>query len=342
MKFALFHHIPWPEGFDHPRVLRETVEQVQQAEALGYDAAWLAEHHFSRYGLGSASMVLATHLAARTERIRIGTGIVIASIRNPVLLAEEAATLDILSGGRLDLGLGAGGSVDLLGFHVTPEESRERFQELVDMLLGFWTNRVYSQDGKFFRAENLTVVPRPLQRPHPPLYAAVRNPASVEFAASRGLTLMTSVLPGESEVLELRRRFVRQAAACGRPVRPEDLPYFRYVYVAESEEQARRDTEEALFWVWDMLDWRGHIEGSDIYDDYAAWRGTRPAPKFDLDQVYEKALIGTPESCLARLRQLRDQHRVGYFGGNFGFGNLAHERVLRSMELFAREVMPHL
>src|SRR5438132_10515098 len=201
MKFALFHHIPWPDGFDHPRVLREAVEQVQQAEALGYDAAWLAEHHFSRYGLGSASMVLATHLAARTKRIRIGTGIVIASIRNPVLQAEEAATLDILSEGRLDLGLGAGGSVDLLGFHLDPEESRQRFQELVDMLLGFWTNRVYSHAGTFFQAENLTVVPRPLQQPPPPLFAAVRNPASVEFAASRGLTLMTSVLPAHDEVM---------------------------------------------------------------------------------------------------------------------------------------------
>src|SRR6266851_9524619 len=102
MKFGLFHHIPWPEGAEQGRVLHEAVAQVQHAEALGFHAAWLAEHHFSRYGLGSASMVLATHLAARTQRIRIGTGIVIASIRNPVLLAEEAATLDILSEGRLD------------------------------------------------------------------------------------------------------------------------------------------------------------------------------------------------------------------------------------------------
>src|SRR5262245_29553518 len=151
MKFGLFHHIPWPEGAEQGRVLREAIAQVQHAEALGFHAAWLAEHHFSRYGLGSASLLLATHLAAVTRRIRIGTAIAIAPIRHPIHLAEETATLDILSGGRLDFGLGSGGPVELGGFNVDPDESRERFQEVVDMVRGLWTSAVYSHRGTYFR-----------------------------------------------------------------------------------------------------------------------------------------------------------------------------------------------
>src|ERR1700687_5393010 len=108
MKYALFNHVPWPEGSTDARVFADLVEQVQRAEALGFHSAWTTEHHFSRYGLAAAPLVVMAHLAAHTSRIRLGTSIVIAPIRHPLQLAEETATLDVLSNGRLDLGIGSG------------------------------------------------------------------------------------------------------------------------------------------------------------------------------------------------------------------------------------------
>ena len=153
MKYALFHHVPWTEGQTHEQVFEETTEQVQLAEELGFEAAWFAEHHFSRYGLAASSLMLATHIAARTSRIRLGTAVTVAPIRHPIHVAEEAAMLDVLSNGRLDFGVGSGGTVELDGFGISREESRERMKEVLDIVLGLWTSPVYSHKGPSTRSK---------------------------------------------------------------------------------------------------------------------------------------------------------------------------------------------
>ena len=145
MKFGLFTHIPWPEGSDPTTVLEQTAEEVRYGEELGFHSAWLAEHHFSRYGLGSSSLVLATHIAARTSRIRLGTAVLVPTLHNPIRLAEDTATLDSISGGRLDVGFGRGSdNYEYKSYNVAWEESQERFQEAIGVIQGLWTTGDYS------------------------------------------------------------------------------------------------------------------------------------------------------------------------------------------------------
>ena len=130
MKFAFFTHVPWPEGTDPGQIIAQTTEQVQYAEELGFCSAWLAEHHFTRYSMVCSSLILATHLAAHTRRIRLGTAVLVSPLHNPLRLAEDAAMVDLVSGGRLDVGFGRGTSgYEYHGYNIDPQESQERFQD---------------------------------------------------------------------------------------------------------------------------------------------------------------------------------------------------------------------
>lgn len=342
MKFGLFHHVPWPAGTSHDRILSETVEQIQLAETLGFYSAWLAEHHFSPYGLASASMILATHIAAKTSRIRLGTGIVIAPIRNPILLAEEAATLDILSNGRLDLGIGAGGPVELEGFGIGQEESKARLFEVAEMMIGLWTKTSYSHEGKFFQARDLSIGPRPIQQPHPPIYAAVRNKESVERAVHAEMRYMTGVLPNTNDALDQLSFYLDIARRNRHRPNLDEIPFFRYVYVSDDpEEQIRKDTEQHLLWVWECLEWQ-RLEGRKQPDQLQDWMSTRLERVMRYEDIYSnKAFFGSPQKIRRQLEDLQTHHGIKYFGGNFCFGGLDHGKATRSMELFAKEVMPH-
>ena len=342
MKYALFHHVPWPGGQTPAQVFEETTEQVQLAEELGFEAVWFAEHHFSRYGLATSSLMLATHIAAHTSRIRLGTAVTVAPIRHPVHVAEETAMLDVLSNGRLDFGVGSGGTVELDGFGISREESRERMKEVLDMVLGLWTSPVYSHKGAFYEVDGMSLPLRPVQRPHPPVYAAVRNPESVQAAIDRGIGFMVGVLPDTDAAVEQHRGYLEMARKAGKSVDSADVPFFRYVYVGESEEQVRKDTEAQLEWVWSCLEWqveRNQGRGGSLEDWFALGR----PPETRYEDFHERCgFFGTPERVLGQLRELRDEHGVAYFGGNFGFGGLDHEKTLRSMKLFAEEVAAQL
>jgi alkanesulfonate monooxygenase SsuD/methylene tetrahydromethanopterin reductase-like flavin-dependent oxidoreductase (luciferase family) len=342
MRYALFNHVPWPEGSTDTQVFADLVEQVQLAEELGFHSAWTAEHHFSRYGLAGASLVVMTHLAAHTSRIRLGTSIVIAPVRHPLHVAEETATFDVLSNGRLDLGLGTGSPAEVEAFGIAREESRARLRELFEMLQGLWTRPVYSHQGRYFQADGISLSPRPLQRPHPPVFVAGSSPETIGWTAEHDLGFMTGVLPDTPAALDLRRSYFDLAAQAGRSPDPADVPFFRYVYVGESEEAVRRDTEEAIGWVWRCMEWMGALSRghSGTLDE---WLRDGPAPATSYEAFYEKrGFFGTPDRVRGQLQELRDEHGVTYFGANFAFGCLPQERVLRSMRLFADEVAAKL
>ncbi len=128
MQFALFTHLPWPEGTDPKQIVEQATQQIQYAEELGFKSAWLAEHHFTRYSLGSSSLILATHLAALTKKIRLGTAVLVSPLHNPIRLAEDTATLDLVSGGRLDVGFGRGNSgYEYHGFNISSDDGDECF-----------------------------------------------------------------------------------------------------------------------------------------------------------------------------------------------------------------------
>jgi alkanesulfonate monooxygenase SsuD/methylene tetrahydromethanopterin reductase-like flavin-dependent oxidoreductase (luciferase family) len=343
MKFGLFSHIPWPEGTDPSRIFAETTEQIQFGETLGFQGAWLAEHHFSRYGLGSSSLMLAASIAARTQKIRLGTAILVPPLHQPIRLAEDIATLDRISGGRVDVGFGRGSAgYEYRGYDVPQEESQGRFQETIKIVQGLWTIPEFSHDGRYFKIDRTALVPPPVQQPHPPLYiAATRTPTTLEFVVSTGHPLIVGVVLDHVDALSLCHRFVELSEAAGQRVPMSRIPVSRYFYVAESEEQARRDTEPSMNWTIDMIQWRGTFkQGSEVHHHLEDWRRTRTTLPPSYDYLYEKrAVFGTPESCAAKIREFQQQG-IEYFICNFAFGGMEHGKVLRSMELFAKEVMP--
>jgi alkanesulfonate monooxygenase SsuD/methylene tetrahydromethanopterin reductase-like flavin-dependent oxidoreductase (luciferase family) len=345
MKFAYFTHLPWPEDRTPEQIISETTEQVQYAEELGFHSAWLAEHHFTRYSIGSSSLIMATHLAARTRKIRVGTAVLVSPLHNPLRLAEDTATLDLISGGRLDVGFGRGSSgYEYHGYNVDAAESQDRFQESIKIIQGLWTTPDFTFKGNHFQVNHANLVPLPVQQPHPPIYiAATRSPVTLDFAVSTGHPLCIAVVQDTADALDLCQRFVALSKEAGFNVPKSRIPFFRYFYVAETEDQALKDTEGKLNWVIDIMQWRRFInEGSEVYQRMADWRRTRNELPLSYEYLREnRAVIGTPDHCVARIKEFQEQG-IDYFGCNFDFGGMEHKKVLRSMELFAREVMPRL
>ena len=346
MKFGLFMLPSWPEPDPkhQSRILGEMMEQIEYAEELGYDSVWLAEHHFTRYGIVPSAVAMGLHAAGRTKRIRIGTGVSVLTFQNPVFIAEETALLDALSNGRLDFGVGRGQVVYEYGnLKVDYNTRSERFSEILDVILGLWKHPGFSYHGEFYNIDDMTIAPVPVQEPHPPVFLAVsRTPESVSVAVDRGLPVLTSANITDAEALEIRSVYSAVCAEKGAQPLWDDMPYFRKVYVGEDEKSAIEDPREAVTWVYDLNGYRRTLKGgSEIYYDLDQWITNRPEdpPSYE-SRLKTTTCFGTPEQCVERIRRLRDEHNVHYFGANMSFGTLEHDKVMRSMELFAKEVMP--
>ena len=346
MKFALFLLGSWTEpGVGaQSRIFDEMVEQAEYAEELGFDSIWIAEHHSSRYGICPSLMPLLTHIAARTKKIRIGAGVSVLPFHNPIFLAEESAMLDVLSHGRLDFGVGRGSADYEYGnFGIDFDTRDARTQEALDIILGLWTEDNFTFQGEFYSVKDLTIAPWPVQQPHPPVYLAVsRTPASVDVAVSRDLPITTSFSTPEADNLGLFSLYAERCAAAGKELPVAEMPYFRFVYLDEDETKAREYPRESLTWVRDLAGYRRTLtHGDEINVDLDRWRRTRTVEPASYESELEGTVyFGTPEQCVERITKLRDVHGIGYFGASMSFGSMEHAKVMRSMELFAKEVMP--
>ncbi|MDA0770436.1 MAG: LLM class flavin-dependent oxidoreductase [Chloroflexi bacterium] len=345
MRFAIMTHLPWPEGKEPRKVLDETIKEVQHGEALGFDSAWFAEHHFTRYGLGSSSMLIAAGIAAQTSTIRLGLAVLVPPLHNPIRLAEDTATLDLMSNGRLDVGFGRGAArYEFVPFGIDPSDTQERFQESVNMIEGMWTKADYSHKGQFYSVDKANLVPQVVQQPHPPSFiAATRTQATLEYAVSKGWPTMVGLTMETAPAIELCQRYASLSAEAGFNVPSTAIPFFRHVYVAPTEEQVREDTQTSLQWMIDMLQWRGRLtEGSEIGMNLDHWRNTRTEEPQTYEHVREnRSVMGTPEQCIAQIKEMQKQG-IGYFGCNFSFGGMDHGKILASMKLFSEEVMPYV
>ena len=226
MKFGLFSHLPWPEGTTPSQVIHEATEQLCLAEETGYYSSWFAEHHFSRYGIGSSSLVVLSNLAAQTKSIRLGTAVLVPPLHHPVHLAEDAATLDVVSGGRLDVGFGRGtANYEYTGYNVDPSESQERFQETISIVEGLWTTPDFNYEGKYFNVNQANLVPPPVQEPHPPIYiAATRTFTTLQYVVSTGHPLICGVVLDHDDGLDLCNRFVAMSEEAGYNIPFQPFP----------------------------------------------------------------------------------------------------------------------
>src|SRR5215475_7170678 len=193
MQCGLFTELQCPEGRQESHLYDELLEQLVQAEALGYHAMWMAELHFHRrFSILSAPLLMAAAAAQRTQQLRLGIAVNLLPLHHPVRLAEEGAVLDVLSHCRLDFGVGRGHPFPGVyeSFQIAPAESRRRFAEALDILIGAWTREPFSYHGNYFRVSDLTVVPKPLQQPHPPIFVAAGSPETYAATGRRGLGIL--------------------------------------------------------------------------------------------------------------------------------------------------------
>src|SRR5215472_8022470 len=247
MRFGLFGGAGVPRG-DRPSVsarkLADYIETNVEAEGLGYYATFLTEHHFTGVGQISAPLQVLTAIAMRTTRLRLGTAVVVLAWHNPAMLAEAAATLDLISNGRLELGVGKGyRASEFAGFAVPMEEAEGRFDEAFAVLKqAFTTKERFSHHGTYWHLDNVLVEPQPAQRPHPPLWIAAGNPRSIRKVAELGCNLLLDQFQSPAQIKERIALYRSVVEAQGRSFDPLMVAVARKVYVAEGA----ADREAAL------------------------------------------------------------------------------------------------
>jgi len=338
MDFGTFLLMQSPSARSSQEIYARGVEIAQAAETLGFRNVWLAEHHFSTYGYLARPLQLATYIAAKTTRLRVGTAVIVVPLHHPLVVAEEIATLDLLAGGRLDIGLGRGYQhYEFERFGLELESGRGRWEESVDILLRALGPQPFSYDGKHFKVPETMVFPRPLQQPHPPIWVVAQSPESIEMAVRRGFHVLTGGFGIPIERTAEFRRILDRHVAELKPPHPLNVAVQRAVYVTPDRTDARAAAEEARWNMRVTLSLRNHYERVENGRAVAV-----PAPKEpDTDDLLDRFLvIGTPDVVIRQLNRIRDLVGITQFNCSFWFGDLEHARVLRSMELFAREVMP--
>jgi alkanesulfonate monooxygenase SsuD/methylene tetrahydromethanopterin reductase-like flavin-dependent oxidoreductase (luciferase family) len=333
------------EAFD------ELLTTADLAETLGFNGIWLAERHFSPPGgaalissIGSAPLLMATAIATRTSRLRIGTAVLLLPLGHPVRLAEEVATLDHLSRGRLDLGIGRSSFPRAYeGFNVPYEESRARFREYLDIMRLAWTEPRLSYVGAYYHCQDLVVLPKPYQRPHPPLHQAAATRETFTRIGTMGLSLLVALIGTPlSDLAPVVDEYQTAWRVAGHPGRGQvrlRLP----VYVAETQRDAEADPSASVLPYYERLR-QGYLRSTQQFE--GAERSARAAQLATLtyeDILRERVVFGTPKHVTTRLRAL--QQAMGLSGviiePNVG-GGIPAELVARSLELFSHEVAPRI
>jgi alkanesulfonate monooxygenase SsuD/methylene tetrahydromethanopterin reductase-like flavin-dependent oxidoreductase (luciferase family) len=341
----------WPQDRSQRDVYANELEQLTIAEAQGYDGAWLAEHHFSRYGIGPSIHLTAAHLAARTERIRIGTAVTVLPFFHPLRLAEEIAMLDIMSGGRFDWGVGRGYQAhEFAGFGEDISKSHLVFREQLDIIRKAWSGERFSYDGEFFQFPELECLPTPVQTPHPPLFIAALSPATMEWAASNDLPMLTDQFSPTERIEKNRRVYLEAGQAAGHDVSRHTLPVLRHVYVGETTAKAREEAGAGLLWYYRALSRVGSPGGpeGEIPENYSFYRmfgddGFNPDkdPEGFLDFLFDNCVIVGDEAC-CRDRIVELQERIGLESLICwqNFGDLPHEATMASQKRLIEKIAP--
>jgi len=350
MRFGTYYFLQAPPNVGHPDVIRHEIEQMMWTEELGFDSIWLTEHHFIDYGLSVSPAVLAAAAAMRTRRVRIGLAAAILPFHDPVRLAEEMAMVDILSGGRLDVGVGRGNRpVEFEGYRVPQIESRERFDESLAIMVEAWTAERFSYHGRHYTIPDVRVIPKPVQQPHPPLYIVCVSPDTIEATALRGLPMLNSLLRGPVDQLAQQRdSYIKGCRKAGRgDVEIASLlsrwGVSRHVYVAPTDAQALAEAKDAELWYQEALRRFLIPERIDTLHPLLQPGFRVMAERFSRvtweQLVAETLAFGSPDTVATKIEELQ-RLGVGEVLCWMNFGGLPQAQVRRSMELFAREVMP--
>jgi alkanesulfonate monooxygenase SsuD/methylene tetrahydromethanopterin reductase-like flavin-dependent oxidoreductase (luciferase family) len=349
MQFGTYYFLQATPGRSAADIVADEVEQMVLSERLGFDSVWLTEHHYADYGISSAPNVLLATVAARTERVKLGMAVWVLPFHHPLRLAEETATLDILSRGRLLVGLGRGNRPqEFVGHGVDQGESRSRMQEGLEVLRRAWTEERVTFEGRHWHFDEIPVYPKPLTKPHPPLAFAVSSPESIQWAGINGLAIMSSGLTTPLDSLQRQRETYLTAlqSAGHADATVADLLgrwiVSKHVYVAPTDAEARADAEGPERWYLDAFARSIRPTGLRGISEAVRQQAHASADRVDAlrweDLIEDRLLIGSPETIRERVAVLRSIG-VGELICWFSFGGLPPDKVRRSMQLFADEVM---
>lgn len=336
MKFGVLQFFSWP-GRRVPLdvVYERAFQRIDMMERTGYDAVWLAEHHFSSYSVCPSIHMMGTHIAARTARLRIGTAVSLAPFYHPLRLAEEVALLDVLSGGRVNWGVGRGfDPTEYRAFGVDPEESYPRYREAVEVVLAAWQNERLNFAGRFHQFEDIEVLPKPLQQPHPPVWLAATSASSIDWCAAHGYSVLMDPHASHADIAAKRQHYQSVLESSGHSMAGREIPMARNIALGrtlrEAEEIARRGAE-FMFGSYLPQDNAFAKAASEKTVDVAALGNvdeTDPVSRY----VSGSIIWGTPEKVVDDLQMLEETLPLDYLM----CAPLSHA----SFELFTDKVMP--
>jgi alkanesulfonate monooxygenase SsuD/methylene tetrahydromethanopterin reductase-like flavin-dependent oxidoreductase (luciferase family) len=372
VKFDLLYELQTPKPHDEEsehRCYREALEQIALADRLGFHTVWAVEHHFlTEFAHSSAPEVFLAAAAQRTRRIRIGHGVVLLphKFNHPIRVAERVAALDLVSDGRVEFGTGRSSQYEQAGFEIDTELSREMWQESLELIPRMWTEDPFSHRGRFVDIPPRSIVPKPLQKPHPPIWMAATSPQSWEIAGRNGIGILGLTIFVSVPQLEDRVRAYRRALAQAKPVGKfvnDRVGAFTIVHVAETraEAVANGGTEAAinyLLYAFRVLGGFSDPSGAGMRRDNAAaeikstpYRDliAKEYPIIvkmmqgkctfeDLDQE-DMVIVGDVDHCL---RKVERYQRAGldHFIALMQADRIPHEAVMRSIELFGTKIIP--
>ena len=327
MKFGMFGGARSVPGVDdgYHEGYSAYIDAVLEAEALGYYSNFLVEHHFSGMGQVSASLSLLSYLAAQTKTIRLGTAVVVLPWHNPVLVAEQAATLDLLSNGRFDFGVGKGYRYnEFEGFCIPIEESTERFEEAMEVIRKAWTTKGrFSHHGKRWHYDNIIIEPEPVQKPHPPFWLAAGRPESLRYAAQEGYNLFLDQFQTFEVMLERFQIYREAVLEAGREFTPHSVAVARGLLIANTPAE-REAAIAARIKSQEVMNAHGTSADKSVKSSMVSDPDLRKA-------ATEGTLIGTPEEIIERLKSL-EREGVDYV--------ILSTRGNDALRVFAEEVMP--
>jgi alkanesulfonate monooxygenase SsuD/methylene tetrahydromethanopterin reductase-like flavin-dependent oxidoreductase (luciferase family) len=372
MKFDLLYELQIPKphdaGSEH-RCYHEALAQIELADRLGFDTVWEVEHHFlTEFAHSSAPEVFLSAVAQRTSRIRIGHGVVLLphKFNHPIRVAERVAALDLLSNGRVEFGTGRSSQYEQAGFEIDTDLSRDMWQEALEIIPRMWTEDPFEYRGRFTTVPSRSVLPKPLQKPHPPIWMAATSPLSWEIAGRNGIGILGLTIFVSVPQLADRVRAYRKALATAQPVGKfvnDRVGAFTIVHVADTKEEAIRNggadaAINYLLYAFRVLGGFADPSGRGMQKDYAELEiKSTPyrdliAKEYpiilkmqqgkctfdDLDQE-DMVIVGDVDHCLRKVERYKAAG-LDHLICLMQVDRVPHEKVMRSIELFATKIMP--
>ncbi len=330
MKVGILQFFGWRDRSVPLHSVYETaLERFSIMDTTGYDAVWLAEHHFSGFSVCPSVHMMGTMAAARTKRLRIGTAVSLAPFYNPLRLAEEVALLDVLSGGRVNWGVGRGFErSEFAAFGIPGEESGPRFHETVEIVLKAWTSQRLTHHGAFFHYDGVEVLPKPFQAPHPPVWMAASSIPAIEWAASQGHSILMDPHSSRTDLIKKRRHYAARLSDAGFADGGRDIPMARLVAVDETADKARAVAKRVAEWT--IASYVGPRHANVRQGTPRDFGGKDPVDYY-LDDVM---IHGTAESVIDQIRSFSAEIGMTYL--------MAAPMSGRSFRLLTDQVLPRI